>query len=185
MRESGIMLKSPLFIYAPHCGSQPRADRSGPNPYNRHDFRQRSEETLEEAMFARASAAAIAALCLVNVTALAQSPPIEPTILFENVRIFDGNSDTLSGSMNVLVRGNTINKISRDPIPTDRRADTRIIAGGGVAPRAPRQWFGAGRELLSGIDSSTTLSLGGLAFLEQKLYRNFKVFCGIKMPYSL
>jgi hypothetical protein len=26
-----------------------------------------------------------------------------------------------------------------------------------------------GRELLSGIDSGTTLSLGGLAFLEQKL----------------
>ena len=41
------------------------------------------------------------------------------------------------------------------------------------------------RELLSGIDSSTTLSLGGLAFLEQKLYRNFRVFCGIKMPYNL
>jgi imidazolonepropionase-like amidohydrolase len=33
--------------------------------------------------------------------------------------------------MNVLVRGNAIDKISRDPIPTDRRADTRIIAGGG------------------------------------------------------
>jgi hypothetical protein len=29
-----------------------------------------------------------------------------------------------------------------------------------------------GRELLSGIDSGTTLSLGGLAFSEQKLYRN-------------
>jgi imidazolonepropionase-like amidohydrolase len=82
-------------------------------------------------MFARASTLAIAALCLVDVAALAQSPSAEPTILFENVRIFDGKSDTLSGSMNVLVRGNTINKISRDPIPTDRRADTRIIAGGG------------------------------------------------------
>jgi imidazolonepropionase-like amidohydrolase len=33
--------------------------------------------------------------------------------------------------MNVLVRGNTIDKISKDPIPTDRRAGTRIIAGGG------------------------------------------------------
>ena len=42
-----------------------------------------------------------------------------------------------------------------------------------------------GRELLSGIDSGTTLSLGGLAFLEQKLYRNFRVFCGIEMPHNL
>ena len=33
--------------------------------------------------------------------------------------------------MNVLVRGNTIEKISRDPIPTDRSANTKIIAGGG------------------------------------------------------
>ena len=42
-----------------------------------------------------------------------------------------------------------------------------------------------GRELLSGIDSGTTLSLGGLAFLEQKLYRNFRIFCGIEMPCDL
>jgi imidazolonepropionase-like amidohydrolase len=82
-------------------------------------------------MFARASAVAIVALCLVDVAAFAQSQSAEPTILFENVRIFDGKSDTLRDSMNVLVRGNAIDKISRDPIPTDRRAYTRIIAGGG------------------------------------------------------
>jgi ATP-binding cassette subfamily B multidrug efflux pump len=29
------------------------------------------------------------------------------------------------------------------------------------------------------------VALGGLAFLEQKLYRNFRVFCGIEMPYNL
>ena len=52
-------------------------------------------------------------------------------ILFENVRIFDGKSDTLSASMNVLVRGNTIDKISKDPIATDLSANTKIIAGGG------------------------------------------------------
>ena len=82
-------------------------------------------------MVARASTVAIAALCLVDVAAFAQSRSAEPTILFENVRIFDGKSGALSGSMNVLVRGNAIDKISRDPIPTDRRADARIIAGGG------------------------------------------------------
>jgi imidazolonepropionase-like amidohydrolase len=85
---------------------------------------------LEDAMFDRVSSLAIAALCLVDVTALAQSQSAEPFILFENVRIFDGKSDALSASMNVLVRGNTIDKISRDPIPTDR-ADTRTISGGG------------------------------------------------------
>jgi imidazolonepropionase-like amidohydrolase len=82
-------------------------------------------------MFARAFTVAIAALCLVDVTASAQAQPAAPTaILFENVRVFDGKSATLSAAMNVLVRGNTIDKISKDPISTDRAA-TRIIAGGG------------------------------------------------------
>jgi imidazolonepropionase-like amidohydrolase len=51
--------------------------------------------------------------------------------LFENVRIFDGKSTTLSPPSNVLVRGNKIEAISTLPIPADRRADTRTIAGGG------------------------------------------------------
>ena len=53
------------------------------------------------------------------------------TTVFENVRIFDGSHPMLSGPSNVLVRGNIIEKISTSPIPTDRRADTKIIAGGG------------------------------------------------------
>jgi imidazolonepropionase-like amidohydrolase len=56
----------------------------------------------------------------------------QPTIvLFQNVRIFDGKSDTLSGPSNVLVRGNKIERISTAPIPTDRRAKTQIIEGSG------------------------------------------------------
>ena len=51
--------------------------------------------------------------------------------LFENVRIFDGKSGTLSAPSNVLVGGNKIQAISTQPIAVDRRADTRIIAGGG------------------------------------------------------
>lgn len=51
--------------------------------------------------------------------------------LFSNVRIFDGKSDKLSEPKNVLVRGNKIEKISSQPIPTDRRADTMLIDGGG------------------------------------------------------
>jgi imidazolonepropionase-like amidohydrolase len=72
-------------------------------------------------------------LCLVGATAFAQPQSLEPStaILFENVRIFDGKSDTLSGSMNVLVRGNTIDRISKDPIPTDLGTNPKIIAGGG------------------------------------------------------
>lgn len=52
-------------------------------------------------------------------------------ILFQNVRIFDGKSDALSAPSHLLVRGNRIEKISADPIPTDRRVDTVIIDGGG------------------------------------------------------
>ena len=51
--------------------------------------------------------------------------------LFQNVRIFDGKSGTLSGPRNVLVRGNQIERISADPIPTDRSATTVLIDGGG------------------------------------------------------
>ncbi len=67
--------------------------------------------------------------------AWAQSPASAPAsgavTLFENVRVFDGKSATLSAPSNVLVRGNKIETISAQPIPVDRRADTRIIAGGG------------------------------------------------------
>src|SRR5664280_2153600 len=51
--------------------------------------------------------------------------------VFENVRIFDGTHLWLSAPSNVLIRGNIIEQISTSPIPTDRRADTQIIAGGG------------------------------------------------------
>jgi len=84
-------------------------------------------------MLARISIVASAVLCLVGGTAFAQPQFVEPSTLtlFENVRIFDGKSDTLSASMNVLVRGNTIDKISKDPIPTDLSPNTKIITGGG------------------------------------------------------
>ena len=61
---------------------------------------------------------------------LAQQAPGAVT-LFQNVRIFDGKSKALSAPSNVLVRGNKIERISMAPIAVDRRADTRIIEGGG------------------------------------------------------
>ncbi|HRN84002.1 MAG TPA: amidohydrolase family protein [Hyphomicrobium sp.] len=76
---------------------------------------------------------ALALLCLFHTAAAAQQHTPDPTAvtLFENVRVFDGRSDALSAPMNVLVRGKTIAKITADPIPTDRRATTKIIDGGG------------------------------------------------------
>ena len=51
--------------------------------------------------------------------------------LFQNVRIFDGKSGRVSAPSHVLVRGNTIERISATPIPADRRADTVLIDGAG------------------------------------------------------
>ena len=69
-----------------------------------------------------------AVLCLVHFAHAAEPPALT---VFENVRIFDGKSEQLSANMNVLVRGNTIEKISKDPIPIDGNPSAKIIAGGG------------------------------------------------------
>ncbi len=69
----------------------------------------------------------------------AQNPAAPDNVtLFENVRVFDGKSPELSPPQNVLVRGNKIERISADPIPTaqlsdtgSHRATTKIIHGGG------------------------------------------------------
>ncbi len=64
--------------------------------------------------------------------ARAESAPASGAVtLFTDVRVFDGVGPALSPPVNVLVRGRLIEKISAAPIPTDRRADTVIIAGGG------------------------------------------------------
>src|ERR1700722_9968668 len=52
----------------------------------------------------------------------------QPT-LFQNVRIFDGRSAALSAPSNVLVRGNTIARISVSPITVE--ANVRVIAANG------------------------------------------------------
>ena len=65
--------------------------------------------------------------------ALAQNTTVETprSTLFTNVRVFDGKGATLSDAINVLVRGNVIEKISKEPISTDRSANTTIIDGKG------------------------------------------------------
>ena len=49
--------------------------------------------------------------------------------LFQNVRVFNGKSATLSPPSNVLVRGNLIERVSTSPIAAD--PNVRVIAGGG------------------------------------------------------
>ena len=78
-------------------------------------------------MFCRISSLA-AVLCLIHAAHAAEPPAVT---VFENVRIFDGKGEQLSANMNVLVRGNTIEKISKDPIPIDGNSSAKIIAGGG------------------------------------------------------
>lgn len=75
-------------------------------------------------------AASVFSLFVVN-GAPASAQDKDAVTLFENVRIFDGKNANLSAASNVLIRGNIIERISTSPIAVDRRADTRIITGGG------------------------------------------------------
>jgi hypothetical protein len=71
--------------------------------------------------WARRIVAYFSAICLgVLVATYAQAD-----VLFENVRIFDGKSDTLSEPSNVLVRGNLIEEISLGLIEPLMKQPTR------------------------------------------------------------
>lgn len=76
---------------------------------------------------------AVAALCasLVPCVAAQTNPAPVRSVLFQEVRIFDGRSAELSAPSHVLVKGNKIEKISREPIPTDDRATTVLVHGQG------------------------------------------------------
>src|SRR5262247_439745 len=76
------------------------------------------------------SAMPICALVFTIIASQAQQINDKVT-LFSNVRVFDGKGTSLSEPMNVLVRGNLIEVISRAPISVDRSATTAIIDGGG------------------------------------------------------
>ena len=52
-------------------------------------------------------------------------------VIFENVRIFDGTVDRLSGPSNVLTVGNVIKTISGGPIPDPPGVTVTRIRGGG------------------------------------------------------
>ena len=63
------------------------------------------------------------------------APPLTPVTervtLFQSVRIFDGKSAALSVPSNVLIRGNTIERISANPITLETNANVQVIAANG------------------------------------------------------
>ncbi|HEV2731852.1 MAG TPA: amidohydrolase family protein, partial [Terriglobales bacterium] len=63
------------------------------------------------------------------------APPLTPVTervtLFQSVRIFDGKSAALSVPSNVLIRGNTIERISANPITVETNANVQVIAANG------------------------------------------------------
>ena len=88
------------------------------------------------------AASFVVVLCQVSLAqgdADLEAPGLEPfatpsssgATLFQNVRIFDGRSSALSAPSNVLVRGDTIERISTSPITVDKNANVRVIAADG------------------------------------------------------
>ena len=77
-------------------------------------------------------ASIVAAGVSIGQTGLAQDAVSAPRVtLFQNVHIFDGKSAALSAPSNVLISGNTIERISTDPIAVATDADVRVIAADG------------------------------------------------------
>ena len=75
------------------------------------------------------SAVFVASALLVRPAVGQEQPPTK--VLFTDVYVFDGKHDRLSPSMNVLVVGNKIEKVSQEPLVIDRSAYSKIIDGGG------------------------------------------------------
>jgi imidazolonepropionase-like amidohydrolase len=72
------------------------------------------------------------ALSMTAAAAVPPAPSAQPTsVLFENVRIFDGSSDRLSPPSNVLVVGNVIQAISIAPVAPPAGTIVQRIDGGG------------------------------------------------------
>jgi adenine deaminase len=84
-------------------------------------------------MWSRAKIFALTALLAAPLSNITQAEPehqaSRAAVLFQNVRIFDGKSGSLSAPSNVLVRGNKIDKISTGPISIDNIANVTTIDG--------------------------------------------------------
>ena len=143
----------------------------------------RTKRSVARARAVLAGAAALACIAALDpipdsrAQGAAPVPANGAVTVFENVRVFDGKSAALSQPSNVLIRGNVIERVSTEPIPVDRRADTRIIAGGGrtlmpglidahwhaaLIRVTPMQAFGdvTYTSLLAGAEATDTLMRG-------------------------
>lgn len=77
-------------------------------------------------------------LCVYLPVACLAQPPKEPSrILFEDVRVFDGKSDRLSGPVHVLVEGNRIARISATPIKLPAAVTSLTVVSGRGATLMP------------------------------------------------
>src|SRR5262245_9157164 len=101
--------------------SRPGLDRVRP-PFRPGVFMQAARRIL-------ISVAVVIAVALAAVP-LAQSPT-SSAVVFENVRIFDGKTDRLSGPSHVLVTGNVIKTISSTPIADPAGTTVQRIRGNG------------------------------------------------------
>jgi imidazolonepropionase-like amidohydrolase len=66
-----------------------------------------------------------------NAVSAATAAPKVAIVLFQNVRIFDGKSEKLTGPSNLMVRGNIIERVSSGSIQSPADADVAVIDGGG------------------------------------------------------
>jgi imidazolonepropionase-like amidohydrolase len=73
----------------------------------------------------------LAVICGSNAIAEQGEIALPASVIFENVRIFDGTASRLSGPSNVLVVGNVIKTISSDPIPVAPQTSITRIQGNG------------------------------------------------------
>ena len=79
----------------------------------------------------RLACALLVAVASISALSSSAQQPGGSVTVFQNVRVLDSVRGELTPPTNVLVRGNLIERISTDPIPTDRRADTVVVDGGG------------------------------------------------------
>lgn len=84
---------------------------------------------IKKSLLAVGLSAAVAFAASLNrpVSAIAQEEKPKPQVLFTNVNIFDGKSDSLAEGMSVLVEGNLIKKVTKGDIEAD---GAKVIDGG-------------------------------------------------------
>ncbi|WP_051960848.1 metal-dependent hydrolase family protein [Devosia riboflavina] len=117
---------------------------------------------------------AVAAIALLAAAPAALAQPARPPVVFENVRIFDGQSDALSGPSNVLVRDGKIAGISTADISEDGATvidgEGKVLMPGlidahwhtmliGVTPDTGLADMGY-THLIAGVEATATLMRG-------------------------